>query len=271
MNLIRAELLKLRTTSLWWIFAILLVPVYGIALAYNWLTAKVILSSDYSVDPESPLQTIGDAERAVSGLYTSGQFFGILLVVLLSAILVTNEFFHLTATSTFLTTPRRESVIAAKMVVSVVIALTVWLITTVLSLIFSPIALGTMDRPTYLGEAYVWQAIGLNALAFVLWGLLGVGTGVLIRSQIGATLTLSILYVIGAQVLSTVFVLLGTLWNDAVLQFRLVVPTLASDLMVSGPQFQDDPPRWVGAVIMLAYAAVFSVIGTLITKRRDVS
>lgn len=269
MNLIRAELLKLRTTSLWWIFAILLVPIYGVALAYNWLTANVMLSSDYT-DVDAPIQMIGEAERAVSGLYTSGQFFGILLVVLLSAILVTNEFFHLTATSTFLTTPRRELVIAAKMVVSVVIALVVWLFTTLLSLVFAPIALSTMNRDSSIGEAFVWQAIGLNGLAFVLWGLLGVGTGVLIRSQIGATLTLSVLYVIGAQVLSTIFMVLGSIWNEAILTFRVVVPTLASELMVSGPQFPDDPPRWVGAVIMLAYAAMFSVIGTLITKQRDI-
>ncbi|MDI6097872.1 ABC transporter permease [Actinoplanes sp. NEAU-A12] len=267
MNLIRAELLKLRTTALWWIFAILLVPIYGVALAYNWLTANVMLSSDYA-DVDTGM--IGEADRAVSGLYTSGQFFGILLVVLLSAILVTNEFFHLTATSTFLTTPRRELVILAKMAVSVVIALTVWLVTTVLSLGFAPFALSTMNQPSHIGESFVWQAIGLNALAFVLWGLLGVGTGVLIRSQIGATLTLSVLYVVGAQVLSGIFVLLGTMWNESVLTFRVVVPTLASDLMVSGQQFPDDPPRWVGALIMLAYAAVFSVVGTLITKERDV-
>jgi ABC-2 type transport system permease protein len=269
MNLIRAELLKLRTTSLWWIFAILLVPIYGVALAYNWLTTDLTLSADYA-DPDAPLQTVGEVERAVAGLYTSGQFFGILLVVLLSAILVTNEFFHLTATSTFLTSPRRERVIAAKMVVSVLIALVVWLFTTLLSLVFAPIALNTMNRDTFFGEPFVWQAIGLNALAFVLWGLLGVGTGVLIRSQIGATLTLSVLYVIGAQVLSTIFVVLASIWNEAVLTFRVVVPTLASDLMVTGPQFDGDPPRWVGAAIMLAYAALFSVIGTLITKQRDI-
>ena len=267
MNLVRAELLKLRTTSLWWIFAILLVPIYGLALGYNWLTADVMLSTEFS---DSGLAVVGQTERAVSGLYTSGQFFGILLVVLLSAILVTNEFFHLTATSTFLTTPRRQLVIAAKMTVSVLIALAVWFVTTVLSLIFAPLALGTMDRPSFVGETFVWQAIGLNALAFVLWGLLGVGTGVLIRSQIGATLTLSVLYVIGAQVLSAIFVVLGNVWNEAILTFRVVVPTLASELMVTGPQFANDPPRWVGALILLAYATVFSVVGTLITGRRDI-
>ncbi|MBO3736442.1 ABC transporter permease [Actinoplanes flavus] len=267
MNLISAELLKLRTTALWWIFAIILVPLWGLALGFNWLTMNAALSLSEADLEEAGL---GDLERLVSGLYTSGQFSGVLLVLLLSAILVTSEFFHLTATSTFLTTPRRERVIIAKMVVAVIIAVVVWLFTTVLNLALSPIVLGTMDQPTYLGEPFVWQAIGLNGLAFVLWSLLGVGAGVLIRSQIGATITLSVVYVIGTQVLSVIFVVLSEFVWEPFMDLRVLVPTFASDLLISGPQLPDDPPRWVGGVILIGYAAVMSVIGTLVTKRRDI-
>jgi ABC-2 type transport system permease protein len=268
MNLISAELLKLRTTSLWWVFAISLVPLYAVALAYNWLTTSVITNMD--VPDEGAFGTVGQTQ-IVSNLYTSGQFAGVLLVLLLSAILVTNEFFHLTATATFLTTPRRERVILAKMVVSLLIAVTVWLFTTGLNLIFAPVALDSTGMKTYLGESFVWQAISLNLLVHVLWGLMGIGCGVLIRSQIGTTITLTGLYLVGTQIFTAVFVLLATYVNEVFMQLRVVVPTLASDLLISGPQSPDDLPRWVGAVVLLAYAGVAGVLGTLITRQRDIA
>ncbi|BEL11530.1 hypothetical protein Q0Z83_097210 [Actinoplanes sichuanensis] len=268
MNLISAELLKLRTTSLWWIFAITLVPLYGLAIGYNWLTANVFLEMD--VPDEGPFGFVS-LQSIVSNLYTSGQFAGVLLVLLLSAILVTNEFFHLTATATFLTTPRRELVILAKMAVSVLIAVTVWLFTTVLSLVLAPLALSSMGKETYLGETFVWQAISLNLLVHVLWALVGIGCGVLIRSQIGTTITLAVLYVVGTQIFTAVFAVLASQVDEVFSKLRVLVPTLASDLLVSGPQGPDDLPRWVGAVVLLTYAAVAGVLGTLITRRRDIA
>ncbi|GIE79664.1 hypothetical protein Aph02nite_56140 [Actinoplanes philippinensis] len=269
MNLVSAELLKLRTTSLWWIFALLLVPLYGVALAFNWLAARAI----GALGPEAENISFSSfsVERIVGNLYTSGQFGGVLLVLLLSAILVTNEFFHLTATATFLTTPRRELVILAKMVVSVLIAVLVWLLTTALNLVLAPVALTSTVGDTHLGEPYVWQAIGLNLLVHVLWALVGVGCGVLIRSQIGATITLTVLYVVGTQILTAVFALLANLVDDSILRMRIIIPTLASDLLVSGPQSADDLPRWVGAAVLLAYAALAGALGTLITRQRDIA
>ncbi|MEV4277105.1 ABC transporter permease [Actinoplanes xinjiangensis] len=268
MNLISAELLKLRTTSLWWIFAVSMVPLYGLALGYNWLTTSVI--TDMDVPDEGPFGLIS-MQQIVSNLYTSGQFAGVLLVLLLSAILVTNEFFHLTATATFLTTPRRELVILAKMAVAVLIAVTVWLFTTGLNLIFAPVALSSTNNESFLGESFVWQAISLNLLVHVLWALVGIGCGVLIRSQIGTTITLTVLYVVGTQIFTAVFAVLANQVDEVFMQLRVLVPTLASELLVAGPQSPEDLPRWVGAVVLLTYAGVAGVLGTFITKRRDIA
>ncbi|GAA1633026.1 ABC transporter permease [Actinoplanes couchii] len=269
MNLIRAELLKLRTTSMWWIFAVILLPLWGLAVGYNWLAAEVTLSTDGPLGGGD--MGFGSLERVVAGLYTSGQFSGVLLVMLLSAILVTSEFFHLTATSTFLATPRRELVIAAKMVIGVLVALTFWLITTVLNLAVGPLVLSGLGASAHLDAPEVWQAIALNGLVHVLWSLVGVGAGVLIRSQIGAVITLAVVYIIGTQVLQVVFFALSTYVWEPFLALRILVPTLASDLLISGPQLAEDPPRWVGGLILVGYAAITSIVGTLITKQRDIS
>lgn len=275
MRLIRAELLKIWTTSTWWVFGIILVPLWALAVLYNWGTANVTRGLDAGAGvPEDQAELARVASEAVNvatTLYTSGQFLGVLLVLLLGAIIVTNEFFHLTATTTFLVTPHRERVVLAKLAAAVLAGLLFWLVTTVLNLIAVPFVLTALDIPVQLGEPAVWRAIGLNALAFALWAVVGVGAGVLIRSQLGATLTLSIGYVIGSFGAGLVFFLLTEYVAEWFSKLQVIVPTTASALMISGTDLPGNPPRWVGAAVLIGYALVTGVIGTLITKRRDIS
>ncbi|GAA0446920.1 hypothetical protein Ade02nite_85660 [Paractinoplanes deccanensis] len=272
LSLVNAELFKVRTTSIWWVLGIVLVPLYAASVLVNWAQFAAGqpdegLSDTQSAQIEAALEPVNVATT----LYTSGQFFGVLIVVLLGAIIVTSEFFHLTATTTFLTTPRRESVILAKFGAAVVIGLLVWLITTVLNLIVVPLIMNQLDVPAQLGTAAVWRAIGLNALAFGLWAILGVGVGVLIRSQIAATLVLAITYVVGTQAIGLIFFLLSEWVAEWFNKLQVIVPTTASQLMISGTELPGNPPRWVGAAVLIGYAAVTGVLGTLITKRRDIS
>ena len=272
MNLIRAELFKLRSTSIWWVMGLILVPLYAASVLVNWL--------QYQSDAPDASQTDTQAEQiraafepinVATTLYTSGQYFGILIVLLLSAIIVTSEFFQLTATTTFLTTPRRESVIAAKFGAAIIVSLMIWLFTTVINLIVVPPIMNQLDLSSQLGEGAVWRAIGLNALAFVLWAVLGVGLGVLIRSQLAATLILAILYVVGTSAFGIIFYLLTRYVADWFENVQVIIPTVASTLMISGTELPGNPPRWVGAAVLIGYAIVAGVLGTLITKRRDIS
>lgn len=275
MRLIGAELLKIRTTSTWWIFTLILLPLWALAVLYNWGTANITsdidANADMPADQAELVRVTGEAVNVATTLYTSGQFLGVLLVMLLGAIIVTNEFFHLTATTTFLTTPHRERVILAKLAAAVLLGLLFWLITTILNLIVVPLVLNNLEMPAQLGEPAIWRAIGLNALAFALWAIVGVGAGVLIRSQLGATLTLSIAYVIGTFGASLVFFLLTEYVAEWFSKLQVLVPTTASTLMISGTELPGNPPRWVGAAVLIGYAVVTGVIGTMIMKRRDVS
>jgi ABC-2 type transport system permease protein len=269
MKLIQAELFKVRTTAIWWIMAIVLVPLYAASLLVNWLSVSATGGSggDQSAQVQAALKPINVATT----LYTSGQYFGVLIVLLLSAIVVTSEFFHLTATTTFLVTPRRSAVVLAKFGASIIVALIVWLVTTLLNLLFAPLILSHLNLGAQLGEGAVWRAIGLNALAFVLWAVLGVGAGVLIRSQIAATLILAILYTVGSSAVGLIFYLLSQHVAHFFDKLQVLIPTTASSLMISGTELPGNPPRWVGAVVLIGYAVVTGVIGTLLTQRRDIS
>lgn len=268
MRLIQAELFKLRTTSLWWIMGIILLPLYASSILVNWLTANL---ADSAPQGDERVRVALEPINVATNLYTSGQYFGIMIVLLLSAIVVTSEFFHLTATTTFLVTPRRESVILAKFGASIVVGLAVWALTTVLNLIFAPLILSHLHLGAQLGEPAVWRAIALNALAYVLWAILGVGAGVLIRSQIAATLVLAITYTVGAQAIGIIFLLLTNNVAKWFEKLQVIVPTTASQLMVAGTELPGNPPRWVGAAVLIGYAVVGGVIGTMITKSRDIS
>jgi len=272
MNLVRAELFKVRTTALWWIMSIILVPLYALSVGYNWLVASAMSAAEGGSDTQA--QQIEAAQQPINiatSLYTSGQYMGVLIVLLLSAIVVTSEFFHLTATTTFLVTPRRERVILAKFVAAMIVSLIVWAGTTILNLILVPFILDALNVGVQLGEPAVWRAIALNGLAFVLWAVLGVGAGVLIRSQIAATLVLAILYTVGASVVGVIFFVLAENVARWIEKFQVLVPTTASQLMISGTDLPGNPPRWVGALVLIGYAVVTGALGTLLTKRRDVS
>jgi ABC-type transport system involved in multi-copper enzyme maturation permease subunit len=275
MNLVRAELLKIRTTSTWWVFGLIMLPLWALAVLYNWATTNSLANAGRTegLSPEQAEQVrvAGEAVNIATTLYTSGQFLGVLLVMLLGAILVTNEFFHQTATTTFLVTPVRERVVLAKLAASVLLGLLFWFGTTIGNLIAVPFILRSMDLGAQLGEPAIWRAIGLNALAFALWAVLGVGFGVLIRSQLGATLTLSIAYVIGNFGATLAFVLLTEYVARWISKLQVIVPTTASQLMISGTELPGNPPRWVGAAVLIGYAVVAGAIGTAIMRRRDIS
>jgi hypothetical protein len=49
------------------------------------------------------------------------------------------------------------------------------------------------------------------------------------------------------------------------------MPSIASGLMTSGVDLPGQPHYWVGALVLVAWAAVTGLIGTLVTRTRDVS
>lgn len=274
MRLVRAELFKVRTTAIWWIMGIILLPLYAASIGFNWLSSYALVNGQAGgggADAQAQVDAAANPINIATNLYTTGQYMGVLIVLLLSAIIVTSEFFHLTATTTFLVTPRREAVILAKFGAAIIVSLVVWALTTLLNLLLIPIIMDALNLGSQIGEGAVWRAIGLNALAFVLWAVLGVGLGVLIRSQLAATLILGIVYTIGTSVFQIIFALLTNYVAKWIENLQVLVPTTASQLMLSGTELPGNPPRWVGAAVLIGYAVLAGVVGTLITKRRDIS
>jgi ABC-2 type transport system permease protein len=280
LRLVRSELVKIRTTHFWWIYALAVLVVTALTFLINMLQTMFLLDNlDMIIDSEgmSPqdveavlVQT--ELPVAAANLYTSGQFLALILVMVVGILTVTNEFHHQTATATFLTTPHRTAVILAKVLAACMLAAGYWLLSTAVNIPLTALFLQGRGYDTLLADPEVVRAILLNLVAFLLWGIFGVGFGVLLRSQIAATVTGILLYLAGFIGGFIVFsVLANWLEADWILELMVVVPSYASQLMVAGAELPGNPPRWVGAVVLAGWSLVAGTIGILITRRRDIS
>lgn len=288
MNLVRSELLKLRTTNVWWIFGICLVALTALSLLAALAEASFLLDPPQEPPPgevppgEAPPEEVPpagpasdpEALRAQAGvqIYTAGQFFGLMFALLLGCLLMTNEYAHQTASATFLTTPQRTRVVAAKLVTALGIGVLLWAVATLVDLVGGLLYLLPGGYGSQLGRTEVLTAIGLNLLAYVLWAVLGIGLGTLIRSQLATVIVAIALYVltgvIGLGVLFSLAQFTDAAWLT---DLAVLLPATASDLMVTGIDWVPMPPRWTGAVVLVGYAVLAGVAGTLITQRRDIS
>jgi hypothetical protein len=303
-RLVRAELRKIFTTSTWWLIGLFILISTGLTLLGNILSANQNLRAaeqmrahppDFSNLPPGQRPSATEQQQILedfarrtdipgivaehaANIFTSGQFLGLMLIVILGVLVVTNEFTHQTATPTFLTTPRRTRVIVAKLVAAMVLAAFYWLLSTVISVGFGVLNFSLAGYEIPFTSVQLWRPVAMNLLAYIIWAVLGVGFGVLLRNQLGATITAAGLYLVGLPSALVVFGLIHAylIHSDAIWNFIVAVPGVASMVMVSvePPTFGPDGtgvPWWVGALVLIAYGVVAGAIGTLITRRRDIS
>ena len=292
MRLVRSELLKVWTTKAWWLIGLAALVITGLVLAGTMFDAYYSFHPQpYEPPPGMPpeQQAAMEVERqhaaaragtralvvsVATSLVTAGSCLGVMLVMLMGILIVTNEFHHQTATTTFLTTPRRTGVISAKLITALLIAVAFWLVTTVVNLIAGAVFLSIQGKELLFGEWSVIRAILLNLAAYSCWAVLGIGLAVLIRSQIGTVVTGVLVYLASVP---AAFIAFGAIRqflikDDWVLTAQVAVPSIASMVMTSTDRlYPEAPPQWVGALVLVGYGLVAGVIGTLITRRRDIS
>lgn len=283
MRLIRAEILKIRTTNTWWLFLIGIVVVTALALTINGFSHHFDLypatgrrGGDDGGDPIAQaayFHTHAGLVKIASDLMTSGQFFGSLFAMLIGILVVTNEFFHQTATATFMTNPHRTAVIMAKLAAAVAFGVLFWLVSTVLNAITTPIFLHTQHVSISITDPTVMKSIGLNLLAFVMWAVFGLGLGTLIRSQIGSVVTGMVAYLVGYVAVALIFNLIYHFYQHSiVLASAVIAPAVAAQVMTSPDRIYDHAaPQWVGLLVMIGYAVVMGGTGIALTRKRDVT
>jgi len=281
-NLVRSEFRKIFTTNVWWAFLVSVLALTALSFAFNALQAHGIMHQPAPQAPpgtspaqQAQIRAAFDARKNLpvqaANLYTSGQYFGLLFVLLLGILVVTNEYFHQTATATFLVTPQRTRVIAGKLTATVVSAAVLCIGTMVLCVLAGVIFLRIDGESFALTDPAVVRALLLNLLAYGIWAVFGVGFGTLIRNQLAAVIVALALYLVASQVAAGIIALISFLTHaDWVMKLTVIIPSVASSLMITGGDIPGNPPQWLGAVVLVAYAVVAGTIGTLLTRSRDI-
>lgn len=247
--LVRAELLKLRTTR----------TLYGLLFATLAMTALGVVAGVLTAGRVEGTFALESGE-GIRNLLGSG-WPGAVNVLVLGILAVTGEFRHNTVTGTFLVTPNRGQVIAAKLIAFALAGLVFSVMASALTLAISLPWLAIKGISVPLLDADVLMVLVGLLIGTALYGVLGVGVGALVRNQaLAVTLALVWMMVIEG--------ILAAIWQGGA---RWLPGGAAQALANSASQFGALLPMWAGGLMLAAYGLFFAATGSRFVVRRDIT
>ncbi|WEK12893.1 MAG: ABC transporter permease subunit [Candidatus Microbacterium phytovorans] len=271
----RSELTKQFTTSQWWVLALVLIVYVG-STAGGLAAVFGAVSSGAMPDSGANTPSI-PADILPPIIYSLATAVGYIFPLLIGTLVVTGEFRHKTLTPTFLATPRRGVALTGKALSGILMGLLYAAVAVVSTVGPGAGILALFDIDTRLGDPDIWAMLGRIVLAFVLWVLIGIGIGTLVRNQVAAVVGVIVFTQFLEPILRTVagFV-------DGVSEAARFLPGATSDALVgaslytslggaTGGATAEPLEWWIGGLVLLAYAVVLLVLGYLVSWRRDVS
>jgi ABC-2 type transport system permease protein len=182
---LRSEFLKLRSTR----------TTLGLVLGMLALTIFVALVQGYTQD-ESSLAQASEQHSffEIGGVST-------IFAALVGVMAVTNEFRHGTIRPTLLSSPRRSLLLVSKLLASLLMGVLFGLVAEGAGFLLGSIVLQTRGIPFALDRGDVAGLVAGTAAASMLWAGIGVGLGALVRSQVGAIISLFAWILVGENIL----------------------------------------------------------------------
>jgi ABC-type transport system involved in multi-copper enzyme maturation permease subunit len=271
---ITSEIRKIFTTKLWWGMGI------GMAI-FAFLLSMGAAALVGLTGPDG--QSSGfDAMNGATGqiVYSAGLLgeFGsmtALFPLALGVLLITTEYRHKTATATYLATPRRWIVAVSKVIAVIAVGAVLGVIHVISSVAGGALVLTVFkDQPLLLTNGDVLASFGTSIVATIVWALIGFGFGMLVRNQIAAVLIAVAFGFLGQFILNIAFAVLG--WSTAA---KFIPGNLTTGMLVTGDPtggaaVAGESPYfawWLCALLLVAYAAVLTVAGSILSNRKDIS
>jgi ABC-2 type transport system permease protein len=247
-RLIRAEFTKLATTRL----------IYGLAAvmaAFGVLT--VIVGVTAAGQQGNPPLSADSLPMLIGGPVTQLAGPALLLGILGMA----GEFRHQTVTQTFLVTPDRGRVVAAKLVAYPLAGIALALVTLAVT---AAVAAGWLAAkgitPSLPPAGALGRMVGVALLGPALCALVGVGVAALVRNQVAALVGVAVWVLV-------VEGLLMSLLNAPSVGKWLPSAAAAALTNPGGAQLS----RLGGTLLLAGYALALALIGTRLVVRRDIT
>ena len=252
--LVRAEWTKLFTTRVW---IGLLIGACLFAGGFAALFTGLAGSEPEGGQPGLPAVGTPQYEEVVFSVAANAS----VLFLILGIIGMTQEYRHRTATPTFLGSPHRGRVVIAKLVAYALAAIPMALLVLAVVVVVVLVYAGARGAAPSL-DADNLRTLGAAGLVLVVFAVIGVGIGALVRNQVGAIVgALVYLYVV-EPIISSIGAISGAYkW----------LPGGAVQAITSDFQAPDLLEPWQGVLLLLGYGLLAALVGTLLAVRRDVS
>jgi ABC-type transport system involved in multi-copper enzyme maturation permease subunit len=244
---LRSELLKQRSTR-----TSLVLPAWMVGIALLVVALHVLSFSVATLGSE-------DNQMRILGLGTS---IGALFAALLGALSITGEFRTGTIRPTFLVTPLRTRIIAAKVITSMLAGAGIGLVAQSLTAGGEAVGLAARGIHIELGSGDYAQLLAGGALSAALFAAIGVGVGAIVRNQVAAVAGLCVWLLFLEPLLLGDVPAVGKYAPEA--SAGAVAGAIQSQIADSliAPA--------LGVVLLAAYAALAGLAGSLLIARRDV-
>jgi len=245
-RLVKAELLKLRTTRT--LYGTIAGVVVLVALGVSAAIATAGTSGNAGLHTTEGL-------RSVFGGAVNAGF----LMLVIGIITTAGEYRHNTITAALLITPQRRQLIAAKTIAIAIVGAGIAVIATAVTLTVSlPWLAAKGVHPALLSTDVAGVLLG-SATVMVLFGLIGIGLGAIVRNQIAAVVGSLVWLLVVENLLVSLFPAIGK-WLSFGASASLIGSATNAGLLPAG----------VAALLLLGYAAAFVATGIHLTATRDV-
>jgi ABC-type transport system involved in multi-copper enzyme maturation permease subunit len=251
-RLVRAEWTKLFTTRVW--IGLLLGACVMVAGFAALLTG--FAGASQNGQPGPPAVDDPQFEQLAFAVSTNAS----VLFLILGIIGMTQEYRHRTATPTFLGEPRRWHVVVAKLIAYALVAVPFALVVLAVNVLVVTIYAGARGAAPSLNADNL-QVLVSAGLALVIYALIGVGIGALLRNQVGAIVGgLVYLFVVEPVIRSIPATSGAYKW----------MPGGGLEAMTATFQGPDLLGAWEGGLLLVGYGLLAALLGTVLAVRRDI-
>lgn len=248
-QLIRAEFLKLRTTQVW--FWLLLLSVA--------ITALLVVGQ---LAPSGEVTSADDAANVFTSSHTA-----YVAVFVLGVLGVTTEFRYQTITPTVLGTPSRWKLVSAKMISYALVGAGYALICVAVQVAVALPWLSAKGVDVSLTGNDIPKALAGVFAVVTLYGLVGMGTGALVRNQIVAV-TVGVVFLLVVQ--NIIIAIPGVKHSFPYTPggATAAILTMTGERSANGVSLLSATG---GVFVLLAWAFIPAVLGAAITLNRDIT
>ncbi|MGA2837377.1 MAG: hypothetical protein ABSF84_12345 [Acidimicrobiales bacterium] len=266
--IVRAEWIKLRTTSIPWVLGGIAVVITGLLILVYFINhganggpgngPGAVNRGFGPPDPSVP-HTVEQLRNLV-GLGIEGYIFALLLGVLI----ITVEFRHKTVTTSFLVTPHRSRFVVGKLIMAALTGAVLAVVLLVATVVGGGITLSAKGG-SFSAMAHQIGAVAPGMiLVFVLFALLGVGVGSLITNQVAALIVSLGWFLIVENIIEGI-------WSGTTKWLPSGAASAAANVTRGAHASAGLFSWWQGSLLILAYGLVFAIVGSAVLTQRDIT